>query len=239
MSENKTYKCIIIDDEPIAIKVIRDHLENFSNVECLQGFTKALDAIEVLNKEDIDLLFLDINMPGISGVEFLKSLHFPPKVIFTTAYRNFAVDAFELDALDYLVKPISFERFLKAMNKFFASMQQKVNQPQTPQDKKKAYIVLKADKKNHKISLDDILYIESLDNYIKVHTTETSIICYERLSGIEKELPGSDFIRIHRSYIINLNKVDVFTASYIEIGDMNFTIGRNYKEYALRRLEKG
>ena len=239
MAENKTYKCIIIDDEPIAIKVIRDHLENFSNVECLQGFTKALDALEVMNKEDIDLLFLDINMPGISGVEFLKSLHSPPKVIFTTAYRNFAVDAFELDALDYLVKPISFERFLKAMNKFFASMQHQVNRPQTLQDKKKEYIILKADKKNHKISLDDILYIESLDNYIKVHTTESSIICYERLSGIEKELPESDFIRIHRSYIINLNKVDVFTASYVEIGERNFTIGRNYKEYALKMLEKG
>jgi DNA-binding LytR/AlgR family response regulator len=238
MTENKTYKCIIIDDEPIAIKVIIDHLENFNNVECLRGFTKAVDALEVLNKEKIDLLFLDINMPGISGVEFLKSLHTPPKVIFTTAYRNFAVDAFELDALDYLVKPISFERFLKAMNKFFAAMQQQ-GQPQPSQDQKKEYIILKADKKNHKISLDDILYIESLDNYIKVHTTETSIICYERLSGIEKELPESDFIRIHRSYIINLNKVDVFTASYLEIGDKNFTIGRNYKEYALKRLENG
>jgi len=238
MAEKKTYKCIIIDDEPIAIKVIRDHLENFSNMECLRGFTKAVDALEVLNKEDVDLLFLDINMPGISGVEFLKSLHSPPKVIFTTAYRNFAVDAFELDALDYLVKPISFERFLRAMNKFFASMQQQ-EQHLPHQNQKREYIILKADKKNHKISLDDILYIESLDNYIKVHTTESSIICYERLSSMEKELPGSDFIRIHRSYIINLNKVEVFTASYVEIGDMNFTIGRNYKEYALKRLEKG
>src|SRR6056297_592055 len=141
MAENKTYKCIIIDDEPIAIKVIRDHLENFSNVECLQGFTKALDALEVMNKEDIDLLFLDINMPSISGVEFLKSLHSPPKVIFTTAYRNFAVDAFELDALDYLVKPISFERFLKAMNRFLALHQQ----TETLKAQKKDHIILKAD----------------------------------------------------------------------------------------------
>src|SRR6056297_1337526 len=160
MAENKTYKCIIIDDEPIAIKVIRDHLENFSNVECLQGFTKALDALEVMNKEDIDLLFLDINMPGISGVEFLKSLHSPPKVIFTTAYRNFAVDAFELDALDYLVKPISFERFLKAVNKFLAQTGQMAKEQEKKQNK---YIILKADKKNYKIFLDNILYIESLD----------------------------------------------------------------------------
>lgn len=238
MAENKTYRCIIIDDEPIAIKVIRDHLENFNNVECLQGFTKAMDALDVLNKKDVDLLFLDINMPGISGVEFLKSLHTPPKVIFTTAYRNFAVDAFELDALDYLMKPISFERFLKSMNKFFVSMQQQ-ELPSAQQDQKKEYIILKADKKNHKIPLDNILYIESLDNYIKVHTKGSSIICYESLSAMVKELPESDFIRIHRSYIINLNKVDVFTASYVEIGNMNFTIGRNYKEYAMKRLEKG
>lgn len=238
MAENKTYRCIIIDDEPIAIKVIRDHLENFNNVECLQGFTKAMDALDVLNKKDVDLLFLDINMPGISGVEFLKSLHTPPKVIFTTAYRNFAVDAFELDALDYLMKPISFERFLKSMNKFFVSMQQQ-ELPSAQQDQKKEYIILKADKKNHKIPLDNILYIESLDNYIKVYTKGSSIICYESLSAMVTELPESDFIRIHRSYIINLNKVDVFTASYVEIGNMNFTIGRNYKEYAMKRLEKG
>jgi DNA-binding LytR/AlgR family response regulator len=233
MSSTNKYKCIIIDDEPIAINVIKDHLEQFSNIECNQGFTKALDATETLNKENIDLLFLDINMPGISGVEFLRSLPKPPKVIFTTAYRNFAVDAFELDAVDYLVKPISFERFLKAINKFLALNQQ----IEAAKEQKKEYIILKADKKNHKIPLENILFIESLDNYIKVHTTDKSLICYEKLSNIEKDLPPEDFIRIHRSYIINVNKVDVFTSSYLEIGAHNFTIGRNYKEEVLRRLE--
>ena len=114
----KKYKSIIIDDEPIAIKVIQEHIDRFDNIESVQGFTKAVDAINILNNENIDLLFLDINMPGISGIEFLKSLSNPPKVIFTTAYRNFAIDAFDLNAIDYLVKPISFERFLKAINKF-------------------------------------------------------------------------------------------------------------------------
>ena len=232
MSNTNTYKCIIIDDEPYAIKVIQGHLEQFSNLECMEGFTRALDAMETLNKEHIDLLFLDINMPGISGVEFLRSLPNPPKVIFTTAYRNFAVDAFDLNALDYLVKPISFERFLKAINKFLA-----VNQhTETLQEQRKDHIILKADKKNHKLQLDEILFIESLDNYIKVHTTGNSLICYEKLSGIEQKLPERNFIRIHRSYIINLNKVDVFTSSYIEIGKYNFTIGRNYKKDVLQRL---
>ncbi len=235
MANKPKYKSIIIDDEPIAIRVIQEHLEKFENIECIKGFTKAIDAIEILNKEKIDLLFLDINMPGISGVEFLKSLTNPPKVIFTTAYRNFAVDAFELNALDYLVKPISFERFLKSINKFLSNTKTENNISKEEQVKKD-FIVLKSDKKNYKIRFTDILYIESLDNYIKVHTNDLSIVCYERLTGIEKELPTSKFIRIHRSYIINLTKVDVFTSSYVEINDRRFAIGRNYKDQALKRL---
>jgi DNA-binding LytR/AlgR family response regulator len=235
MSFKPKYKSVIIDDEPIAVRVLQEHLEKFDNIECSQGFTKALDALEILNKEKIDLLFLDINMPGISGIEFLKSLTNPPKVIFTTAYRNFAVDAFELDALDYLVKPISFERFLKAINKFLSQVEI-IQPPESHEIQDKDYIILKSDKKNYKIKFDDILFIESLDNYIKVHTKDMAIICYERLSGIEEELPNNNFIRIHRSYIINLSKIDVFTSAYVEIGSRKFTIGRNYKDEVLKRL---
>ncbi|NOQ26663.1 MAG: response regulator [Bacteroidales bacterium] len=235
MSCKSKYKSVIIDDEPIAIRVIQEHLEKFENIECLKGFTKAIDAIEILNKEKIDLLFLDINMPGISGIEFLKTLKNPPKVIFTTAYRNFAVDAFELDALDYLVKPISFERFLKAINKFL-SQAEIIQTSESAEIQEKDYIILKSDKKNYKIKFDEILFVESLDNYIKVHTKDLSIICYERLSGIEDELPNNNFIRIHRSYIINLSKIDVFTSAYVEIGERKFTIGRNYKDDVLKRL---
>jgi DNA-binding LytR/AlgR family response regulator len=235
MDKNKRYKCIIIDDEPIAIKVIQEHLERFENVECIQGFTKAIDAIEILSKKKIDLLFLDINMPGISGIEFLKSLSNPPKVIFTTAYRNFAVDAFDLNAIDYLVKPISFGRFLKAINKFL-TLEKTPETERKEKEQTKDYIIVKSDKKNYKILFNDILYIESLDNYIKVHTSEFSIICYESLSGIEKALPASDFIRIHRSYIVNYSRVDVFTSSFVEIAGRKFTIGRNYKECVAKRL---
>jgi len=234
MTNKVIYKCLIIDDEPIAIKVIKEHLSRFENIVCVQGFTKAIDAIDLLNKESIDLLFLDINMPGISGIEFLKSLTNPPKVIFTTAYRNFAVDAFELDAIDYLVKPISFERFLKSINKFLSTYQLK-SKTKEPDNIDKDYIILKSEKKNYKIKFEELLYIESLDNYIKVHMNDSSIICYESLSGIEKELP-SNFMRIHRSYVINMDKINVFTSSYIEIGDRRFTIGRNYKEEVFKRI---
>lgn len=235
MSCKQKYKSVIIDDEPIAIRIIQEHLEKFENIECVQGFTKAIDAIEILNKQSIDLLFLDINMPGISGIAFLRSLTNPPKVIFTTAYRNFAVDAFELDALDYLVKPISFERFLKAINKFL-SQAEIIQLPERTEIQDKDYIILKSDKKNYKIKFDDILFVESLDNYIKVNTKDIAIVCYERLSGIEEELPNNNFIRIHRSYIINLSKIDVFTSAYVEIGDRKFPIGRNYKDEVLKRL---
>lgn len=235
MKNQSRYKCVIIDDEPIAIRVIQEHLGNFESFECLGSFTKAIDAIALLNKELIDLLFLDINMPGISGIEFLKSLAHPPKVIFTTAYRNFAADAFDLDALDYLLKPISFERFLKSINKFL-SVQQPAYLKEHIKTQNKDYIILKADKKNYKIKFSDILFIESLDNYIKVHTIEFDVICYESLTSMEQKLPSDSFIRIHRSYIINLSKADIFTSSYIEINNQRFIIGRNYKEKVSKRL---
>lgn len=228
MNQQNKYSCIIIDDEPIAIKVIKEHLEKINSLQCIASFTKALQAIELLNRETVDLIFLDINMPGISGIEFLKSLPNPPKVIFTTAYRNFAVDAFELDAIDYLVKPISFERFLKSTNKFLSAVTAKDSANQ-PKEMVKDYIILKSDKKNYKMRFADILYIESLDNYIKVHTSDNAIICYESLSHILEKL-STDFIRIHRSYIVNIKKVDVFTTAYLEIKGTKLTIGRNYRE---------
>ncbi|MBN1181407.1 MAG: response regulator transcription factor [Bacteroidales bacterium] len=232
MPGKKKYTCLIIDDEPLAIKVIQEHLENFSNqIVCIGTYTKPIEAIELLNKGNIDILFLDINMPSISGIDFLKAISNQPYVIFTTAYREFAVDAFDLNALDYLVKPISAGRFLKAMNKFLSMKETQLQKP-------KEFIHLKADKKNYKIALDTILFIESLDNYIKVQTTNINLICYESLSNIENELPAGMFLRIHRSFIININKIDYYTSSYIVLGDRQFTIGRNYREHVLNILKE-
>lgn len=231
--KNNFYTCIIIDDEPIAIKIIQEHLGKITNIECINTFTNALSAMEAINIEKPDLLFLDINMPGISGVEFLKTLNNPPKVIFTTAYRNFAVDAFELDALDYLVKPISFERFLKAVNKFLKTFE-KLDQ-RVVEKNERDHIILKSEKKNYKVRFNDILYIESLDNYVKVKTVELSLICYESLSSLEELMPPH-IVRIHRSYLVNMDKIKVFTSSYVELDDTRFTIGRNYKDSVLKFL---
>ncbi len=232
MPGKKIYTCLIIDDEPLAIKVIQEHLENFSDqIECIGIYTKPIEAMPLLNRGDIDILFLDINMPSISGIELLRAIPIQPYVIFTTAYRKFAVDAFDLNALDYLVKPISAGRFLKAMNKFLSMEQIQLQKP-------KEFIHIKVDKKNYKIPTETILYIESLDNYIKIKTTSNSLICYESLSGIEKKLPAEIFLRIHRSFIININLIDHYTSSYIMLDDRQFTIGRNYKEQVLKYLEK-
>lgn len=228
----KKYTCMIIDDEPLAIKVIQEHLENFSDqIECAGTFTKPIEAISLLNKGGIDILFLDINMPSFSGIEFLKAISNQPYVIFTTAYREYAVDAFDLNALDYLVKPISAGRFLKAINKFLSLVQ-------TQQNKPKDFIHIKADKKHYNIPTETILYIEGVDNYIKIKTTTNSLICYESLSGMEKQLPSEIFIRIHRSFIINIHQIDHYTSSYIKLDERQFTIGRNYKEQVLNHLER-
>lgn len=232
MPVSNKFKCLIIDDEPLAIKVIQEHLENFSeHIECIGAYTKPIEAIPLINKGAIDVLFLDINMPSISGIEFLKAIPNQPYVIFTTAYRDFAVDAFELNALDYLVKPISAGRFLKAMNRFLSMEQTQLQKP-------KEFIHVKADKKNYKIPTASILYIESLDNYIKIKSTTNSLICYESLACIERELPSQIFQRIHRSFIININQIDHYTSSYIVLDDRKFTIGRNYKEQVLNSIEK-
>lgn len=231
MPAKTKYTCLIIDDEPLAIKVIQEHLGNFSEqFECVGTYTKPIEAIPLLNKGGIDLLFLDINMPSISGIEFLKALPHQPSVIFTTAYREYAVDAFDLNALDYLVKPISTGRFLKSINKFLSLAQ---TQPTRPKD----IIHIKADKKHYNIPTETILYIEGLDNYIKIKTTTNNLVCYESLSSIEKELPAELFIRIHRSFIINIQQIDHYTSSYIMLDDRHFTIGRNYKEQVLSNLE--
>jgi len=230
MENISKYSCLIIDDEPIAIKVISNYLEKIDKFVLLGGFTNALDALSVLYKQNIDLIFLDIQMPGINGLEFIKSIPQPPRVIFTTAFRNYASDAFDIDAIDYLVKPIPFDRFLKAVNKFLEN-QNRVT------EKSNDSIILKSDKKNYKVLMDDIIYIESLDDYIKVHTKHNNLICYMRLSGIENILATSKFIRIHRAFVVNQKHITLFTHSLVEINGKQLPIGRNYREEVLKKLQ--
>lgn len=234
------YKCIIIDDEPIAIRVIKKHLSVFNTFEIIAECSNALEAIPILSREKIDLLFCDIQMPQITGVEFVRSLTHPPNVIFTTAYRDYAVDAFELQVIDYLLKPISFERFTKAINKFLehiSNQTEKEDKLKTEPDSPD-YIFLKADKKYYKINLSDIQHFESLGDYVIVLTNNKKIVTKERISNLANRLPFKSFIQIHRSYIVSISKIESVVPGFVEICKKKLPIGRNYKPRLNQLLQK-
>jgi DNA-binding LytR/AlgR family response regulator len=220
-------KCLIIDDEPLAQNVIENYMEQFSFIELIARCDNALHALEWMKKQKIDLVFLDISMPFISGIEFIKSLKDPPQIILTTAHKEFAVESYELNVLDYLLKPISFERFLKAINKLYmyAPQSEKAVADDSGND---AFIYVRSEKKNVRILLKDILFIESIKDYIKIHTREKIIITQIPISVIEQRLPDG-FLRIHRSFIIAKDKITAFTQHDLEIGKHQIPIGRNYR----------
>ncbi len=225
-----TYNCLIVDDEPIAIRVIKNHLSEFKNLKLAGECNNAIEAIEVLSRTKIDLIFLDIQMPHITGIDFLKSLNQAPKVIFTTAYRDYAIDAFELDVVDYLLKPVSLIRFSKAINRFYQRMSD--NHPVTKAVAPGAesdHIFIRADKKLHKIRYADILYLESYGDYLNIHTESGKITAKERISHLEEQLPRQQFLRVHRGYLVSLAKITAFLPGLIEIGKHKIPIGRNYK----------
>lgn len=226
------YKCLIIDDEPIAIRVIKKHLSAFSDFEIVAECKNALEAIPLLSKEKIDLIFCDIQMPQITGVDFVRSLSHPPKVIFTTAFRNYAIEAFELNVIDYLLKPISFGRFTKAINNFLELVslenQQNKNAGVETQGVSE-YLFLKADKKHYKVNLSDILYFESMGDYVIAFTSNNKIVTKERISNLADTLPKNLFLQIHRSYIVSVSKIESVGPGFIEINKKKLPVGRSYK----------
>lgn len=227
------YKCLIIDDEPIGIRVIKKHISAFTDFEVTAECNNALEALPVLSKEKIDLLFCDIQMPQITGVDFIRSLTHPPKVIFTTAYRDYAIEAFELNVIDYLLKPISFERFTKAINNFLELESIKTTQTQSNTNSntpKREFIFLKADKKHYKIDLSDIFYFESMGDYVIAFTAEKKIITKEKISKLAEKLPKSQFLQIHRSYIVSIPKIESVGPGFVEVNKKKLPVGRSYKE---------
>jgi len=232
--------CIIVDDEPVAREILENHLSKIEKVKIIGSSKNALEAFQVINTEKVDLIFLDINMPEISGLSFAKSINKNIKVIFTTAYREYAVDGFDLQAVDYLLKPISFERLLQALNKYLnENTPVKYNETVQVDDEKSDFFFVRSDRKMIKISFLEILYIESIGDYLKIHLMNKTIVTRETIANIEVKLPQNDFIRTHRSFIIALKAIDSFTAEYIEIGKNQIPISRSYKKEVLERLESG
>jgi DNA-binding LytR/AlgR family response regulator len=229
MPNLKKITCLLVDDEPPALEVLKNYIASVESLELAGTCCNAVEALNVLREKTIDLLFLDIQMPHLLGTDLVRTLKNPPKVIFTTAYRKFAIEGFELDAVDYLLKPISFERFLKAVNKVMETSIKVADNNEGLYDHQNSFINLRADRKNLKIPLDDILYIESLKDYIKVVTTTKNIVTKQSISSLEELLPKNNFIRIHRSFIVAINKIESFTNDTIEIVRQELPISRMYR----------
>lgn len=232
-------KCLIVDDEPLARELIRGHVEKLENFEVVAECSDAMKALNVLREKQVDLIFMDIQMPQITGIEFLKTLKHPPKVIITTAYREFALEGFELDVVDYLIKPITFERFLKSVNKYYQGSQEDVhvipgNSAEKAMDE--SFIYVKENKKVVKVYLSEIKYIEGLSEYVQVYTDKRKIITKTSMAQMEEKLPGESFLRIHKSFIVSLSKIEAFTANTIEIQGKELPIGRSFKNGVLSAL---
>ena len=239
MHTNHKIRCLIIDDEPLAREILRQHVDGVEALELAGLCSNAVEAISFLQQHIVDLLFLDIQMPQLLGTNFIRTLKNPPKVIFTTAYRKYAVEGFELDAVDYILKPISFERFLKAVNKV---LQLKAVPEILPSTKEKnietnsLFLYFRADRKMVKVFYHEILFIESLKDYMKIVTTSRTIVTKYVLYTLEEMLPAGEFLRIHRSYIVAINKIDSFNTESIQIAKHEIPIGKIYKIDVIRRL---
>ena len=235
----KKIKCIIVDDEPMAREILESHLSRIEAIEVSGTCKSAIEAFNVISAQKIDLIFLDINMPEISGLSFAKSINKNIKIIFTTAYREYAVDGFDLQAVDYLLKPISFDRLLQGVNKYLNENQevQAAVNPEVVAEKSEA-IFVRSERKMIKICFPEILFIESLSDYIKIHLKDKNVLTRETISSIEAKLPQKEFLRVHRSFIVALSAIDSFTNELVEIGRKQIPISRGYKESVLKRLER-
>ena len=231
-------KCLIVDDEPLAREALRVYIEKMPELEVADECENALQAMASLRTKHVDLIFLDIEMPEIDGISFLQMLKNIPGVIFTTAYRNYAVEAFDLDVIDYLLKPISFDRFVTAINRFY----ERTSKPVSVQNELKNAAVkslnVKADRKTYKLDIKKIQYIESLKDYVKIVCSDESIITHDSLSNLEDLLNGCGFIRIHRSFLVAIDKITSFDAESVFLDKKELPISRTYKKTVQEILEK-
>ncbi|WP_422104905.1 LytR/AlgR family response regulator transcription factor [Winogradskyella sp.] len=240
---SKAISCIIVDDEAIAREVIASHLSHIENIEVLAQCKNAIEAFNFISNNAVDLVFLDINMPEISGIAFAKSINKAIKIIFTTAYRDYAVEGFDLQAVDYLLKPIAFERLLKAVNRYFeiATNSKKAS---TLLSEHQDFIFVRSNRRMLKVDFDSILYVESYSDYVKIHLNSSiksnsveTIVTRETISAIEAKLPKKHFLRIHRSYIVRLSKIQSFTNEEVTVNRIALPISRSYKKEVLKLLE--
>ena len=238
MHEQSLIRCLIVDDEPPARDIIKQYIADTPMLQLSGECGNAIQAISFLQQHTVDLIFLDIQMPQLSGTDFIKTLSHPPKVIFTTAHPEYALEGYELDVMDYLLKPIRFDRFLKAVNKACQQTATR-NSPErstVEPENKDAFVYFRADRKMMKVMLSDILYIESMKDYVKVVTSNETIITKQSISSVEAMLPEQKFIRTHRSFIVSAASIHSFTSELINVGKTEIPIGRIYRQQVLKTL---
>ncbi|MEO8534087.1 MAG: LytTR family DNA-binding domain-containing protein [Flavobacterium sp.] len=228
-------KCVLIDDEPLAIKVLQNYFNNFSDFEVIGTFNNSLEALDFINSTPVDAVFLDINMPMMTGFELISLIENKTKVIITTAFREFAAESYDLDVLDYLVKPIPLPRFIKCINKITTEYNLK-NNIKVETTKGDSHIFIKVDKKMMKINIEEILFVEGMKEYIKVVTPDKTYITHKSLTSLSEELPADRFLRIHKSYVIALNKVKSIEGNRIQIQSYTIPIGRNYSKEVKNKI---
>src|SRR5690349_19745312 len=230
MPEQPAIRCLVVDDEPPAREIIRRYIAEIPTLTFSGECSNAIEAFSWLQHQSADLMFLDVRMPQLNGNDFLKTLKNPPKVIFTTAYSEYALEGYELDVVDYLIKPIPFDRFLKAVNKACQLGLQRFESTAIAEEKKsESFVYFRADRKMVKVMLRDILYIESMKDYIKVFTENGTIITKQSISSVEEMLPEKEFVRVHRSYIVSLSRIKTFTAELLEVDKAEIPIGKLYR----------
>ncbi len=226
-------KAIIVDDEPLAITVMEGYLSRIPGIDIVATFNDGLPAFDFLQENTVDLVFLDVEMPKLTGIELVRCLQHPPVVIITSANRDYAIEGFELNVADYILKPVTFERLLKAYSKAMELIGKHSNDREHHDE----FLLLKESKKNIRVKIDEILYIESLKDYVKVVTANRTVITKQSISSFEEQLDKTRFLRVHRSFIVALKHIQAFSSVSIEINDIEIPIGRLYKEEVIKVLE--
>ncbi|GAA4241104.1 response regulator transcription factor [Winogradskyella damuponensis] len=233
---SKSITCIIVDDEAIAREIIASHVAQIETIKAIAQCKNAIEAFNFISNNKVDLIFLDINMPEISGISFAKAINKDIKIIFTTAYRDYAVEGFDLQAVDYLLKPIAFERLLQAVNRYFEVASTTIDTTLTATESND-FIFVRSDRRMLKVDFNAIIYVESYSDYIKIHLQDETITTRETITSIEAKLPKTQFLRIHRSYIVCIAKIQSFTNEHITVNRKALSISRSYKKEVLKRLE--
>jgi DNA-binding LytR/AlgR family response regulator len=233
----KKLNCLLVDDEPPALEILRTYISSTPNLHIAGECNHAIDAFQFLQTNEVDLIFLDVNMPRLTGTAFLKALAHPPKVIFTTAHRDFAVEGFELGAVDYLLKPYSLDRFWRAIQR--ASNEQKIQATEREkiETEVEPFLYVRAERKMMKVLVRDILYIESLKDYVKIFLPEKQIVTKQTITSLEEMLPEENFVRVHRSFIVSISKIESYTQQSVFIGKAEIPVGPLYRQSFLQMLK--